>query len=124
MAHIDIEKDPGRQLTIITFKGVATAAEITKTILAHNRDQVTKLILWDLSQATFDTLTIDTVDGFVTTAKEFTQMRKGGRTAVVVPTDLGFGLARMYDSLHEVDRSPVSHMTFREKESALKWLLE
>lgn len=124
MAHIDIEKDPQRQLTIITLKGAVMAAEITKTILAHNKDQVTSRILWDFSQATLETLKPGDVQGFVTTASLFTQMRKGGKTAVVVSTDLGFGMARIYDSLQEADQSIVSHMTFRDKESALKWLLE
>jgi hypothetical protein len=124
MAQIDIVKDPKLQLTTITVKGETTAAEISKTILAHNKDQVTILILWDLSQATIEKLTVDDVHGFVGTASLFTQARKGGKTAVVVPTDLGFGMARIYDSLHEVGQSPVSHMTFRDKESALNWLLE
>ena len=123
IAQIDIAKDLELQLTIVTVKGDASAAEISKTILTHNNAQLTRLILWGLSQATLETLTSADIQSFVRTTKKFIEKRAGGKTAVVVPTDLGFGMARIYDSFQEVTQSIVSHMTFRDKASALKWLL-
>ena len=51
MAVIVVEKDIDRQLTIISVTGETTAEEITRTIVAHNSHEVTKLILWDLTKA-------------------------------------------------------------------------
>lgn len=124
MAVIVVEKDINRQLTIISVTGETTADEITRTIVAHNSREMTRLILWDLTKATFQTLTGNQVRDFAQTTRQFLDRRKGGKTAVVVPSDLGFGLARMYDIVQENTQMQVSHMTFREKELALQWLLE
>ena len=39
-----------------------------------------------------------------------------------MPSDLGFGLARMYDSMAELKNHPVGHGVFRNREDALHWL--
>jgi len=124
MAVIVVEKDIDRQLTIISVTGETTAEEITRTIVAHNSHEVTKLILWDLTKAMIQSLTGNQVRDLAQTTQQFIERREGGKTAIVVPSDLGFGLARMYDIVQENTQVQVSHMTFRGKELALQWLLE
>ena len=44
------------------------------------------------------------------------------RIAVYAPGDLAFGLARMYDSISEVEQSPEEVKPFRNIREALRWL--
>ena len=46
----------------------------------------------------------------------------GLRTAIIAPTDLLFGFARMYQSLAEVKDAPSTVEVFRTEEEARKWL--
>ena len=124
MAHFEIAKDSQRQLTTITVTGETMADDIERTIVAHNQQELTRFVLWDLSQATFPGLSSSHIEGFVDKAKEYIKLRAGGKTAIVVPYDYGFGLARTYDILQEINKAPVAHITFRNKEEALRWLSE
>ncbi len=122
MARIEFETDDLRKLTIITVTGEVSAPEVSEAIQKHNTTRITENLLWDLSRATYAGITASNVEEFVVIANRFTGMRKGGKTAIVVPTDLGFGLSRIYGSLQEVSQQSVEHMAFRDKDSALRWL--
>ncbi len=49
---------------------------------------------------------------------------RGMRTAVVAPTDVGFGIARMYELLADSLGSPITVAVFRTVEQAEAWLQE
>ncbi len=124
MANIEIQKDDKNQLTIITVKGNLTSKEIIDTIYAHNRQKLTKNILWDLSDAASFDVSKSDVDAFVNATRQFVKLREGGKTAIVAKTDLGYGLSRMFESLQSAADSHVHHETFRTKDTALKWVME
>ncbi len=124
MANIEIQKDDKHQLTIITIKGNLTSKEIIDTIYAHNRQKLTKNILWDLSEVVAMDIGNTDVDTFVRATQQFIKLREGGKTAVVAKTDLEYGLSRMFESLQSAAESNVRHETFRNKDNALKWLME
>ena len=124
MANIEIQKDDKHQLTIITVKGNLTSKEIIDTIYAHNRQKVTKNVLWDLSDVVALDIGKSDVDAFVNATRQFIQLREGGKTAIVANTDLGYGLSRMFESLQSAADSHVHHETFRTKDRALKWVME
>lgn len=124
MANIEIQKDDKLQLTVITVKGNLTPEEIIKTIGEHNRQQLTKKIPWDLSEATTQDVGKSDVDAFISATQQFIKLRHGGKTAIVARTDLAYGLSRMFESLQSSIESSVLHETFRTKELALKWLME
>lgn len=44
----------------------------------------------------------------------------GGKVALVVATNLGFGLGRMFENMQ--DGAPLDVHVFREREAALRWL--
>jgi hypothetical protein len=56
-------------------------------------------------------------------AKEIAKATKGGKRAIVAPTDLQFGIARMYETFTEVYKHSVPHKVFRSKDEAMEWLL-
>jgi hypothetical protein len=122
VAVIDILKDTEHQLTILTVKGKVTGEEIVQMIKTHNRRQITKNILWDLTDASYPGAKSLDIDSFVGATQEFMIPRQGGKTAIVASTDLGYGLSRMFEILQSVSQSHVEHGTFRTRESALQWL--
>lgn len=46
----------------------------------------------------------------------------GQRTAIIAPTDLLFGYARMYQTMVDLQNSPMKIRVFRTSEEAKKWL--
>jgi hypothetical protein len=124
MAIIDTSIDIDRQLTIHTVTGEVLPEEVSVKIKTYNESGPTKFILWDFSQATLNKIPSRQVESFVTLTKQYSSLRKGGKTALVFSSDLGFGLGRVYDIHQDLVESEIPHMTFRSKELALKWLLE
>lgn len=54
--------------------------------------------------------------------KQHEALRRSGKTALVVSTDLAFGLGRMYDALAEIENLSHSVKVFRSMDEAIKWL--
>ena len=124
MAIIETTIDIDRQLTIQTVTGEATFAEIAHAIKTYYEGVVTKFVLWDSTQAVLDNVKANEVEALAALTKKCSGRRKGGKTALVFSSDLGFGIGRMFDTHHEILASAVSHGSFRSREEALKWLLE
>ena len=124
MATIETSIDIDRQLTIHTVTGEVLSDEIAHKIKSYNESGPTKFILWDFSKAILNKITSSQIKAFVTLTMQYANLRKGGKTALVFSSDLGFGLGRVYDSHQELAESEIPHMTFRSKELALNWLLK
>ena len=54
----------------------------------------------------------------------WSDMREDGKTAIVAPDDVTFGLSRMYGILTEGQGPPFETRSFRSVEEAYQWLLE
>lgn len=78
--------------------------------------------LSDLSQADFSSITMEGVQRMAKFVQEFKSNHPDTnfKTAVYAPTDLPFGLARMYAAL--VERSPNLVAVFRDFDQAVEWL--
>jgi len=123
MAQITVKKNKKLDLTTITVVGRVSASEISNVIAEHNQQHVTKLALWDLTQASLEMLTPNEVYNIVMAANEFVDLRKGGKTAIVTPNDAEFNLSKVYDSVQQAAQTFVTHKTFRDKDSATDWLM-
>jgi hypothetical protein len=124
MAIIDTSIDIDRQLTIHTVTGEVLSDEISNKIKTYNESGPTKFILWDFSEASLKKITSSQIEAFVTLTKQYSNLRKGGKTALVFSSDFGFGLGRVFDIHQDLVESEIPHMTFRSKELALNWLLK
>ena len=49
--------------------------------------------------------------------------RRNAKLAIIIPSDLGFGLSRMYEAFSEIQGMPQSIHVFRNHADAEKWLL-
>jgi hypothetical protein len=117
--HIDLEKD----LTIHIASGEITADEILRKIHSYYEGEVTRLLIWDLTDADVRRISASDVQDFVNLTNSLVGPRAGGKTALVVVTPLAFGMARMFElSKDASDKQGIGHRTFRDKKTALEWL--
>jgi hypothetical protein len=55
-------------------------------------------------------------------AKKYAHLRKGGRSALVLSKDVGYGIGRMYGALSEIENIPYEIRSFRDIKDAREWL--
>jgi hypothetical protein len=124
MATIDTIIDNNRQLTIHTITGEVSPDEISHKIKTYSESGPTEFVLWDFSEAEFSGIKSSDVETFIFLTKKYSSYRKGGKTALLFSSDLGFGLGREFDISLDLTDSKIPYMTFRNRELALKWLFE
>ena len=122
MARIETIHDRERDLAIRTVSGPVSATELVQAIRAFYENEAPRLLLWDFSDAVLDGISALEVQGLAQHAKPFASLRAKGRTAAVFATESGFGLGRMFEINQEIEGSPHAHRSFRDRESALRWL--
>ncbi|MCJ7773604.1 MAG: hypothetical protein MUP22_10795 [Desulfobacterales bacterium] len=122
MSKIETFIDKQKDLTIITLTGEITTDEIIQKIEKYYSKDVTKLILWDFSEASLIKITSEEVQKIALLTKKYSEIRKGGKTTLVFVSDLGFGLGRVFEISKDIEGSMVARMIFRDKQEALQWL--
>jgi len=122
MANFDITINKALDLTTIRFSGKVLASEIIDAIQSFYQSEITSKVLWDFLEGDFSAMPSSDLTVIVDAAKSLSDMRPGGKSALVGSSDLLFGLARMYASLAEVMSHPIANRAFRSKEEALAWL--
>lgn len=117
-AQITITRDD--ELAIIKVVGHPTVQEIVDVNigLAEGGDYVVKNRLWDFRESQVDFSTAE----LVKMAELNSQLgRSYHKTAILVGSDLTFGLSRMYQVFREPEHTAVS--VFRDEGEAMRWLL-
>jgi hypothetical protein len=123
MGAIDVTIDRDADLTVLTVTGPTSADEIRGAIDRYFEREPTSGILWDFREADLRDISAQDVRGLVEVAREHAARRGQGRTALVLPSDLGFGLGRMYETLQEHEPRPAVHYkAFREMDAATAWV--
>lgn len=120
MAEIQTSIDYPLDLTVHIVSGDLTTREILDKLENYSQGDTTKRILWDLSNATWASITGDDLKETVKKAKKYS--RKGGKTAWVFSEDVDFGIGRMLQILGEIEEYDYVFGTFRNMEDAMKWL--
>ena len=82
----------------------------------------TRNILWDLRNANVAALTASQVTDLADLSVSYSELREGGKTAIVVSDDLNFGVAREFEGQSmSLSREFV---VFRDIDKAYKWIEE
>jgi len=125
MESIERSVDKNAQLTIYIAKGTVSSEEI-KTAISdfYQLGPVTRNVLWDVSQAVLTDLSTEDVHQISQVPRNFLELRKDGKTAIVAPDDLAYGLSRMYQGSSQPEELPFEVQVFRDSETAHKWLVE
>ncbi len=78
--------------------------------------------LWNIERLDLKEINDDFMNGIISIRKKFPQ-RGNAKIALITPSDLGFGLSRMYDVFSENENMPQSINIFRNHADAERWLL-
>ena len=78
--------------------------------------------LWDVREYNFDATNIDFFNRINDIRKLFPSRGKA-KVAIVVDSDLGFGMGRVFEQLSEVNSFPQKIKIFRKLEKAEQWLI-
>lgn len=84
----------------------------------------TRLQLWDMSGCAVKGVTIGGMRAFIEGAARQGKVRKSGRTAVIVNSQLQYGLARMAEVFGEFAHIPFAFRVFKDRKEAVDWLNE
>jgi len=117
---IKITKD--EDLTVHDVTGPISEVEMYDALEKFYKQEPTALLLWDMSQADAGHVTSEILQKFIKKSAELGVSRQGGRTAVIAPDDLQYGLARMSEAFSKMESAPYSFRAFRTREEALQWL--
>ncbi len=122
MAQIQTTTDKDRDTTLLVVTGTVTSEDVIRGLRDFYATTCTSKALWDFSGSNLQDARLEQLAAVLAAAKAYAHLRRGGKTALVVPSDLGFGLARMYESMAELKNHPVEHGVFRSRAEALAWL--
>ena len=115
--------DTQYDLTIHKYSGNLTEQGLLNTIQSFYEDSPTLYTLCDYSDASIDRISIAFVRQLYSMVQKLGFARQGGKTAVVAPEDLGYGLARMFQIMSDTDDFPFETRVFRSYDEAKQWLL-
>ena len=88
----------------------------------YQMDPIPMLSLWDLRDCSLAQMTTERIVSVQSGLSSLVRGRAGGRTAVVVPADLSFGIVRQYLTYSEDLGLPFEQEAFRTMDAALDWL--
>lgn len=125
MGTIEKRVDIAENLTIFTVVGKVEREVYEKTFKDfYEKGPVTKFVLFDLTRSVVDHLDSSEVYSLAQTPRTCLGAREGGKTAIVAPSDLTFGLARMFEFTTGKEGLSFDTSTFRTTDEAMQWLKE
>jgi len=83
---------------------------------------VTKNVILDLSRGSLKHVTYDNLRIITDHVRTYAHTRTGGKTAIVAPTDVDYGISRMFNALTEIEDIAFYTQTFRNFSEAAKWV--
>lgn len=116
--------DPKRNLTIHTCTEDVSPEDIREVISSVYSGQPTLHQLWDETDASVQGIPGESLREFAKLASDQEHLRPGGKTAIVSPVDLGFGLGRLYAARAELTHQEVQVSAFRSLDEAYAWIDE
>ena len=120
---IETTRDQGQNITKHVVKGSVSEEEMYSALEDFYAHEPTLYLLWDMSQAELEHVTPDILKKFCKRAVELGKRRQNGRTAVITPGDLQYGLGRMSEVFFGLDSAPFNFKAFRSQKDALTWLM-
>jgi len=114
--------EPELDLTIHVVTGSVTAEELGDRAAQFMGKNPSLLSLWDFSHADISALSADGLRAIFNRARPYAERRRGGRTALVFSSAVGFGMGRMAEAFGEAGGFPYEFRSFWDRDAALIWL--
>ncbi len=125
MGNIEKSVDQNAQLSTYTAKGSLSGEEVRDAIRSfYEHGPVIRNVFWDLSLAVLVDLSAEDVRQIAHVPRQSLELRQDGKTAIVAPSDLAFGLSRMYQTISQPEVLPFEVQVFRDSIAAHRWLAE
>jgi len=109
-------------LTTHVVTGEVRGEDLQRAAMAFLKDSPTRLALWDFTEAQFSTLTTQDLVAVFDSLVPYAEARRGGRSALLFSSTVGFGLGRLSEALAEVRDFPFELKAFGRRSDALLWL--
>ena len=122
MEAIETTYDFSRDLTLVTARGGLTAEHFLDWVTEYYHDQVTTLILWNLTDADLSDLRTDEISLIALQTKNVMNALKGGKIAFVHENPLDYGVGRMLEAYMEIEEVPLTFRAFYKIDEASHWL--
>ncbi len=122
MGTIETTFEAESGFTLVKGTGKLTVEDFNGWLEQYYPDRVTRLILWDETEADLSELDADALRGLAHRAKNMSAAGRGGRGAVVYATPLTYGLGRMFQTFTEMEGLPYEVQSFQNFEDARAWL--
>lgn len=122
MGTVETSKEMPSGLTINIAKGEIKLEDLLNWISSYYSGITTKYILWDFNEADLSNITTEEIRKIAKEVKKKSDIRAGGKTALVFNGDLDFGLGRMYEAFAEIEGIKFESMSFQNIAEARKWL--
>ena len=121
---ISTKTDRSKDLTVFTATGELTFAGQIAAMKEFYEGNPTKNELWDLRGITGSRISSEELLQVTLFTKQYGHKRQGGKSAMVMNSDLDYGLGRMSGTYGETEQLPWEVMAFRSIDEALAWLDE
>jgi len=121
---VESRSDLTRGLTEYTCTGVVDRAEITDAVDGFYADTPTPNVIWDLADANVSALSAADVEVLADHTVSRAHSRDEGKTAIIAPKDMGYGLSRMFQTFTDLAKHQAAVRVFRTRDDALEWIDE
>jgi len=121
---VESRTDLARGLTEYVCTGVVDRAEIMDAVNSFYADTPTPNVLWDLGDANVSALSAADIEVLAQHTVDRAHSREEGRTAIVAPKDMGFGLSRMFQTFTDLASHQATVRVFRTRDDAIAWFDE
>lgn len=121
---VESRSDLTRGLTEYICTGVVDRAEITDAVDSFYADTPTPNVIWDLADANVSALSAADVEVLADHTVSRAHSRDEGKTAIIAPKDMGYGLSRMFQTLAGLAQHQAAVRVFRTRDDALEWIDE
>lgn len=117
--------DSANELTIFTVEGKVNLEELMVQYIAYYEAPHPAInVVWDFRSSNgAEIITKENVEEFASVPVRYVHKRPTGKTAYVVRSKLGFGLARMLSSYVEIEGLGIMTEAFKEMDGALEWIV-
>lgn len=122
MAKISGRTIPEKALCIFTIEGSASRDELLSVVSSIKPEETTKNIIWDATKGTVETIGTEDIQKIARFLKAGHGMREGGKTGLVGPEDLDYGIGRMFQAYASLEHLSVEYRLFRTLEQAMVWI--
>jgi hypothetical protein len=111
------------ELTLYILSGDVSFDELMEALKQFWEEAPTEKLLWDLRDATIGSLSENEIDGIFEYVQGHIAKRIGGKTAMLVRTDLDYTIGNIF-MFRVQDRLPFHFKVFRTLKEAVEWLGE